>query len=261
MEIFYNTVDPNYDQIVEMGPKWWTEYREMDANYRYAGWTLDLMAYFLEKLVQNEFPTTCDEETLKLFERILRIEYDTEMTVEERRRVVSAFWSGNGKMSKTTIEGIVSSYTGQNADIRWEGESLVIDFDNTDTAMVSMSMLQKILRRRMPGHIDYRVRCVATVHIGIAPSKLYWPVRFDQTGTLPNTNIGLSLNKGELDLETEAAGYKSFRMMAGDTAGSAGEFPKTSTGLAMSGEDLATGVSAQGWSIMHQMCGEEILGI
>ena len=261
MEIFYNAVDPNYDQIVEMGPKWWTEYREMDANYRYAGWTLDLMAYFLEKLIQNEFPTYCDEETLTIFENVLQIEYDTEMTLEERRRVVSAYWSGNGKMSKTTIEGIVSSYTGQDADIRWEDETLVIDFDNTDTAMVSMSMLQRILRRRMPAHIDYSIRCVATAHVGIAASKLYWPVHFEQVGTLPNTNVGLSLNHGELDLEMEAEGHRTLRLMAGDTAGGAGEFPKTSTGLAMSGEDVATGVSGQGWAIVHQMCGEDALGI
>lgn len=260
MEIFYNRVDPNYVQIVEMGPRWWTEYREMDANYKYAGWTLDLMAYFLEKIVNNEFPSTCDEDTLKLFERILRIEYDTEMTIEERRRVVSAYWSGNGKMSKTTIERIVSAYTGQEADIRWEDETLIIDFDNTETAMVSMSMLQKILRRRMPAHIEYSIRCVATARVGISPSKLYWPVVFDQVGTIPDTNIGLTLRKGELDVDVEAVGYKTYRPMTGDE-NRAGQYPKTNIGLAKSGDDLEAGVSAHGWVIQYQMCGEETLGI
>lgn len=32
MEIFYNSHSPGYEEIVSYGPKWWTEYKEMDAG-------------------------------------------------------------------------------------------------------------------------------------------------------------------------------------------------------------------------------------
>lgn len=44
MDIFCNGQN-GYEEIANYGPRWWTEYREMDANYRFAGWTLNLMAY------------------------------------------------------------------------------------------------------------------------------------------------------------------------------------------------------------------------
>ena len=42
-----------YEEVKSYGPSWWPEYREMNAVYKYAGWTLDLMAHFLEKLIWN----------------------------------------------------------------------------------------------------------------------------------------------------------------------------------------------------------------
>ena len=73
MEIFHNRDRPNYEEVVSYGPKWWTEYREMDANYRFAGWTLDLMAYFLEQTVKNQFPSQADERTIAMFERMRKL--------------------------------------------------------------------------------------------------------------------------------------------------------------------------------------------
>ena len=38
MEVFNNQQRSGYEEIVSYGPKWWAEFREMDANYRFAGW-------------------------------------------------------------------------------------------------------------------------------------------------------------------------------------------------------------------------------
>jgi len=217
MEIFDNREYSNYEQIVEMGPSWLTDFREMDANYQYAGWTLDLAAYFLEMLINNEFPEHCDEATLAKFERILRIEYDNEMSLEERRRTVSAFWAGNGKLNKTAIEGIVKSYTGQDAAISWSDQTLVIDFDNTETAVVAMSMLQRILERRMPAHIDYQIRCMAVAYVGVSASTDCQKVVFPITGTYPKLSKGVSLNN----------------------------------------DSIASGVSGQGYLVHYPLCGED----
>lgn len=207
MNLFDNRDYPNYEQVAEMGPSWLMDFKEMDANYQFAGWTLDLAAYFLDKLIDNEFPEHCDEETLRKFERILVIEYPSDdITLEERRRIVSAFWAGNGKLSKTSIVGIVSAYTGQDADVRWEDGVLVIDFDNSDTAVVSMSMLQSILRRRMPAHIGYIIRCMCTATVGVSVSRGFHPVSFGLTGTLPKLSRGAQISRDGVDAEVTGHG-------------------------------------------------------
>ena len=259
MVIFDNAEYPNYEQVAEMGPSWWTEYREMDANYKFAGWTLDLAAYFLDMLINNEFPEHCDEETLAKFERILRIEYDTEMSMEERRRTVAAFWAGNGKLNKTAIEGIVNSYTGQPSDIRWEDETLVIDFSNMEQATVSISMMQNILRRRMPAHIDYQIRCVADAVIGVSPSKAQWPVSFDLTGTLPKLSYGLGLVYDSVEHEPSGQGWKVPFVVSSENE-ITGTIPKTSRGLGMENDTMGSEVTGQGWIVSHRMCGEDGLG-
>ena len=53
MEIFYNSSSPGYEEIVSYGPKWWTEYREMNAVYMFEGWLLDILAKKMEQEVKN----------------------------------------------------------------------------------------------------------------------------------------------------------------------------------------------------------------
>lgn len=254
MEVFNNHVLTGYEEMASAGPPWWTEYLEMDANYRFAGWTLDLMAEFLDRLANSQFPAYCDENTLRMYEKILKIEYDTEMTQEERRRIVSAYWSGNGHMSRSVIETLVNAYTGQGAKVWWNDETLVIDFDNTETQNVSISMLQKILKRRMPAHIDYRVRCMCVAHIGISPAKDPWKMFFVQAGTVPDTNIGLAIRGHVVTIDTKVNAYKEQFPMAGDSE-KAGTYPKTNIGLELSDNSLAPEVTTQSWSVTYAMCG------
>lgn len=157
MEIFCNRERPNYEEIVSYGPRWLTEYREMDANYKYAGWTLDLMAYWLERIINNEFPAYADEKTIGMWERVLRIERDPTMSLEERRRIVEAYLAGPGKMSRSTIKALAVAYTGQDCDVYWVGERLRVQFDSGEGITISVATLRKILRRRLPAHISYVV--------------------------------------------------------------------------------------------------------
>lgn len=155
MMVFNNRDRPNYDQLIDMAPKWLNEYREMNANNRYAGWTLDLMAYWLDKIVLNLFPAYCDEEHLRMYERIFAIEYDTEPTLEERRKTVMAYWNGMGKINKSAIEQIILACGAEDPNIYWLGLYLQIEFWNTDISDESARQIRKILRRRMPAHIAY----------------------------------------------------------------------------------------------------------
>lgn len=155
MEIFKATDETYYNQLLYMGPLWLAEFKEFDANYRFAAWTLELMGHFLNMLVNNQFPVYCDEKTLEAFEALLNVEYPYEAALEERRRTVDAFWSGNSKISKSEIIFLVNCYTGYDARAHWNNGTLVIEYDATDITAESAEMLRRILARRMPAHIAF----------------------------------------------------------------------------------------------------------
>lgn len=157
MIVFNNRERPNCYQIKEMGPEWLAEFLEMDTNYRYAGWTLDLMAYWLDQIVLNEFPRYCDEETLRMYERILRIEYNGEVSLDDRRNTVMAYWGGIGKFNKTAIQQIIRNSSGAEASVIWKGQTLYISYDNTDVKREVEKQIIKVIGRRIPAHIAWNV--------------------------------------------------------------------------------------------------------
>lgn len=158
MNIFHNDSRSGYEEIVSYGPKWLTEYKEMDAVYQYAGWTLDLMASFLEQIIRNQFPGQANEAALRIFEQMLGIEYDPTLSLEERRRVVLAYYSGTGKFSKSEIQALIKMYTGCESDIWWNGSVLQIRVHYNGKSVFSDSKVYQILQRRMPAHIDFLIR-------------------------------------------------------------------------------------------------------
>lgn len=158
MEIFNNLDRPNYEEILSYGPRWFAQYREIDACLRFGGWTLDLMAVWLEKLISNYFPATADEQTIRIFERALQIEPEPGDRLEERRRTVAAYWSGTGKLSGTVIKGIVKSYTGCDSELWWNGDTLQIRIFCDEGGQFSQKKIYDIVSRRMPAHIGFEIR-------------------------------------------------------------------------------------------------------
>lgn len=163
MEIFNNQQRPGYEEIVSYGPKWWTEFREMDAVYRYAGWTLDLMAYWLERVVNNQFPAHADIKAIAVFEKILGITPDPDETLDERRRTVAAYYSGTGKLSRSVIQSIVKSYTGCDSDLWWNEQTLEIRIQCNEKSEFSQKKVYSIIDRRIPAHIPFNIRDILCV--------------------------------------------------------------------------------------------------
>lgn len=153
MKIFYNDLRSGYEEVSSYGPSYWLEYKEMDAVYRLAGWMLDLMAHFLERIVGNQFVKYADDKTLTMFEQVLGLKSDG-LTIEERRRAVAAALLGYGKLSADDIIAIVKAYTGSDCTVSWDGTELKLIIDNTDTG-ISYPGLIEILSNRLPAHIYY----------------------------------------------------------------------------------------------------------
>lgn len=182
MEIF-NRERSEYEEIVAISPKWWTEYREMDAVYRYEGWCLDLMAYFLDRSIKNLFPSQADERSLIIYERLLRIEHDIQDTIEERRRVVQAYYSGTGKLSRSVIQSIVKAYGDCDCEVSWLDHcSLRIRIICNDDKLFSNKRIYQIIERRFPAHLSFivsNILCIFFTEEEINYNKITYRTSFD----------------------------------------------------------------------------------
>ena len=57
MLIFNNQQRSGYEEILSYSPEYYKQIREMDAIFRFAGYTVDMMAAYLEKLRENQLVT------------------------------------------------------------------------------------------------------------------------------------------------------------------------------------------------------------
>ena len=159
MEIFYNSSAPGYEEIVSYGPKWWTEYKEMDAVYMFEGWILDILAKKMEQEVRNIFPSQADYPSLIKYEKMLHIEHDEESSFEDRRRIVQAYYSGTGKLSESVIKSIVKMYGDCDCELWWKDKScLQIRIFCDDDKTFFNKQIYQIIERRFPAHLLFTVR-------------------------------------------------------------------------------------------------------
>lgn len=255
MEIFYNSHSPGYEEIVSYGPKWWTEYKEMDAVYMFEGWLLDILAKKMEQEVKNLFPSQADDSTLFEYEKLFGIEHDVEISIEDRRRIVEAYYAGIGHLSRSSILQLIKTYTGHEGNVQWgEGGVLLITFNNDDSVFVSLGILQKIIERRIPAHIPFQTRCTCTVRLGIGTSIDVWNKRFILAGTVPDTNIGLGVGKETLALMANAEAFK-MRFPESGNSGDCGLYPDTSSQLELVSEKLSFEVQTQALNTKYPISG------
>lgn len=257
MEIFYNSSSPGYEEIVSYGPKWWTEYREMNAVYMFEGWLLDILAKKMEQEVKNLFPSQADLPTLLAYERMLGIEHDAELTIEERRIIVEIYYSGTGHLSGSVILQLIKAYTGHEGKVYWDGDTLCVEFNNNDSGFISLGILQKIISRRIPAHIPFQTKCTCKVSLGLSIETEAWEKRFIQAGLLPDVNMGLGIACDGITVKAAVQAVKTVYPVAGDS-GNAGIYPIISTELQTAGGDVLPKVKTESWKVVYPICGDAL---
>ena len=221
MEVFNNQQRSGYEEIVSYGPKWWTEFREMDANYRFAGWTLDLMAHWLERVVNNQFPANADERTITtVFEPALGIEPEPDETLEERRKTVAAYWSGTGKLSKTVIQSIIKAYTGCESEL-WQ-----IRIFCDEDGQFSQRKIHNIISRRYPVHLSFTIRDMICTFV-LEEQIIYNRIRHrTQISWWDGTLNGSNALDGAAELSAELPPFFTFKYPVAVENGNEIAFPK-----------------------------------
>ena len=157
MEVFNNRQRGGYEEISSYGPKFYRQVKEMDAIYRFAGWTADCMADSLEALISTQFVMNMPAGQLAFYERLFAIPVEG-MALDARRRQVFADMFGNGKVSGSSIAAFAEILCGEGAEATVSmGSALEVRILSEKAGDAAHQQLMAYLGRTLPAHLPYSV--------------------------------------------------------------------------------------------------------
>lgn len=159
MMVFNNQQQTGYEEIVSYGPRFYLQIKEMDAIYRFAGWTVDCMAADLEQMIALQFIMNMSAEQLVFYEQLFKIDPDN-FSLDERRRQVYTFIYGDGKISGSKISALIKVIYGDDAVAVVNvvmGERLEIRILVTSAPDAAHMQLVNYLNRFLPAHVKYSI--------------------------------------------------------------------------------------------------------
>ncbi len=155
-ETFFNNFEQTgYEELKSWTPSYYQRIKEADANLRFAGSTIDIMADSLEKFCENLFAKTMGEEELSRMEKYFYMEQNGNLDIEERRRLLAIALAGSGKISTAKISDLIRTYTGAEASFVFLHRLYIYIHLKEGDRLGSVETLKKELGARMPAHIAY----------------------------------------------------------------------------------------------------------
>lgn len=154
-DYFSNMEISGEEELSSYLPKFWLEIWEMQANNKFAGYTIDRMAKEIDILVKDRFFDSCTMEKLYDYESFLKIQSETAgMSIEDRRTQVKMKWNGDGKMTGRRIKEIVKGCLGCDCTVEFGSSDIIIQMSLQDNAILYIKMLRDILcNSNIPAHL------------------------------------------------------------------------------------------------------------
>jgi len=197
----------NFDELITYYPKYYYDVVEMIALLKAQGAALDEFMENAEKVFNNCFIDTMDEEAVGTLEDFLDIHLYKQRTLEERKRLLKTFFVGHGRLSAEMIKQTVSAYTGSDVEVyllpinRTPGATeyepgdnrLHINYLRGEEEILYLNDVDTLLSRLIPAHLDYRSALTYRYGVTTSPKRKKYIKDFEPAGTIPETStLGLS---------------------------------------------------------------------
>ena len=198
--------DSNYDEMITFYPKFYYEVKEMIAVLKAEGKALDDFMENTEQVFNDCFIDLMDEQTVSNLEDFLNIHLYKQRTLEERKRLLKAFFAGHGPLSADLIKQTVSAYTGTEVEVyflpieRTPGSpvyeagdnQLYINYLRGEEEIFYLNDVDTLLSRLIPAHLQYRSALTYRFSVCVAPHRKRYTKDFDFCGTIPEVaTLGL----------------------------------------------------------------------
>ena len=155
-----------YEELINYYPRYYRDVLEMCAILKADGNIADKLEDSIEKVFANAFIDTADAATVARLERFLDLKLKKVGTLEERRRIVKAFFVGSGKTSASMLKSMISAYTNSEVTVRFEpsdadgNNKLYIDFERGSEKDIFIDDIATLVSLRIPAHIDFALNMI-----------------------------------------------------------------------------------------------------
>lgn len=260
MSVFNNDVRSGYEEIKSYYPTYYFDVKEMDANFKFAGWLTDIMANGLELTVANQFVTSMGEEMITRMEVFLSLTSNKSRPLEERRKMVSATLIGFGKISGSRIKEIIKSFVDATVDISFKDEylTILVARKTTEYTVLFMNDIESILSKQTPVHIARKIILNFNWPVTIQSIFKSWIYDFPICGTTPEDALIGAVRRNQINTPVSETKLTFDFTFAGDSE--AGTYPEITT----LGEDmrnsLSTNSTVNAYSLDYTVCGTKFAG-
>lgn len=153
MPLYDNAFPSNYEEIRTFYPVWYFDVLEMDAIWKAEGEQLDKVQDSVKALISNGFIDTADDATISSLERFLHINTDKTKTLEDRRRLVSSFFSGDSHIGAKEIKATVATFTTGTAEVAFADSEIRVSVTHNIADRLNLSDCLLVLQTRIPAHL------------------------------------------------------------------------------------------------------------
>ncbi|MCD8216681.1 MAG: YmfQ family protein [Clostridiales bacterium] len=266
MNLLNRQYDSYYEELVRYYPRYYMDVREMIAILKAHGAICDTLGDNIEQVYSNNFIDEMDEDSIATMENMLGIALNKSRTLEERRRLVKAYFIGFGTISASMLKETIYAYTGAEVDITFEpfddegNNMLIIRIARGDEETVYMSDILWLLAKKIPAHIYYQADLwydfPGVVIGGGRKRRTFTTFQYPLAGTRPDiVKIG-DLNLVSTVVESEALNVISDYALASESQYTGTKPTIVKTGV-LNEVSTATEASAVVCGIDYIFCGED----
>lgn len=161
MNFLERVYENEYEELLTFYPRFYRDVLEMDAILRADGYLLDRLMDDIDRTYLNAFIDTADEATIEKWERFLHIATNRTIPLDDRKRLIKAYFVGSGKFSGSLAEAMIKAYL--NADSRADfrpfdeqgNNAFFFEIDTNENLTPLMPPLRRLMRQKIPAHLWY----------------------------------------------------------------------------------------------------------
>lgn len=149
--LYPNGFPSAYEELKTFYPVFYRDVFEMDAIWRAAGGGLDEIEDGVDAVVNNNFVSLMDTDTLAQMETFLGIPLNQKRTLEARRKLVALYFIGGNHIGSQEIKDIVFGYTGASSSVEFKNSRIYVKLFPNDNSTFLSSDVMECLKRKIPG--------------------------------------------------------------------------------------------------------------
>ena len=146
-------MDGKFDVLMRQLPGWFKPVLEYIAIMQSYGWALGDTEEIVQRLHDNDFIQTADSDTLRYWERLLKIQYRAGDTIEYRRERILTALNQTVPYTVWDLRAELAALFGDDFTLEVNPAECWIKVTTTSDRYGAVSLLRDLIIKRIPAHL------------------------------------------------------------------------------------------------------------